>query len=75
MLQEEMKVDGSNLVKPANTSESLYTQYFKEHRSMVDKIFVGQQQTVVDCVSCEHKSRTYLPFLEIVLSIVGMKTI
>ena len=70
-----MKIDISNLTKPANNSESLYSHYFKEHRSMVDKMFVGQQQTVVDCVSCEHKSKTYVPFLEIVLSIVGMKTI
>lgn len=38
-------------------------------------MFVGQQQTVVDCISCEHKSKTYLPFLEIVLTIVGMSSI
>ena len=42
---------------------------------MIDKLFVGQQQTTVNCVSCEHKSKTYLPFLEIVVSIAGLKNI
>lgn len=41
----------------------------------MDKLFSGQQQTVVTCLSCQYKSKTYVPFLEIVLSIGGMKTI
>jgi ubiquitin C-terminal hydrolase len=42
---------------------------------MIDKIFAGQQQTIVNCLSCSYKSKTYLPFLEVVLSIVGLSTI
>lgn len=42
---------------------------------MVDKLFVGQQQTIVNCVSCEYKSKSFIPFLEIVVSIAGLKTI
>lgn len=62
----------SSLAKSGTNLESLYAQYFKEYRSIVDKTFAGQQQTVVTCSFCQFKSMTYLPFLEIVLSIKGM---
>ncbi len=61
--------------KTSNTPESTYSTYFKQHRSIIDKIFAGQQQTIISCNSCEHKSKTYVPFLEIVLNIINMRTI
>lgn len=61
--------------KPVNTSEYLYSLYFRQHKSIIDKLFAGQIQTTVDCLSCENKSITYVPFLELVLPIVNMDSI
>ena len=51
-LQDEMKVDTSSLPKPTNNPESIYSFYFKQHKSIIDRVFAGQQQTIVSCLSC-----------------------
>jgi ubiquitin C-terminal hydrolase len=71
-----MRLDAtSSLAKPNNTPEAIYSDYLRKHRSMIDKLFVGQMLTTVHCVSCDYKSKTFIPFLEVVLSISGYKNI
>ena len=38
--------------KTTNTPESNYGSYFKQYRSIIDKVFAGQQQNIVSCNSC-----------------------
>ena len=70
-----MKMDVSKIPKPEATAESHYAHYFREHKSIVDRVFAGQQETIVTCHACETKSTTYVPFLDIILSILGHDTL
>ncbi len=70
-----MKIELVGQAKTPTEPEQIYAQYFREHRSIVDKIFAGQHQSTVTCMSCDNKSVVHSAFLEIVVSIVGMDTI
>lgn len=62
-------------MKPDNSSESLYALYFRKHKSIIDKLFAGQLQTIVHCLECKNKSITFVTFLELVLPIMGFSTL
>jgi ubiquitin C-terminal hydrolase len=75
LLQDEMKAKPTEKSKPLTSPESIYSSYFQENRSFINTIFAGQQETVVTCSTCQFRSVTYLPFLELVLPIKGMDSL
>ncbi len=65
-----MKTETSLKIKEPQDSENAYYVYMKTNRSIVDRLFAGQIQSLVKCSKCENPSNTFLPFLDISLEIV-----
>ena len=42
---------------------------------MVDRLFAGQQETTVTCLTCKTVSTSYTPFLDIILTLLGHDTV
>lgn len=49
--------------------EMAYSNYFKLNRSIIDRLFIGQRETAVECSKCFVKSVTYDAFLDLQLDI------
>ena len=52
--------DGADSKK---TLQQICSEYFAVRPSIIDKLFSGIQQTIVECVKCGHKSLTCNPFM------------
>lgn len=48
-----------------------YSHYFKNNKSIIDRLFVGQTETVLECSRCNVKSITYNAFIDILLELAG----
>jgi ubiquitin C-terminal hydrolase len=72
MLQEEGKSETTEKPITVKSPEEAYTHYFRQNRSIVDRVFVGQTETVVDCTRCSTKSVTYNAFLDLQLEIFDL---
>ena len=70
MLQEEGKTENTVKSCEGKSSEAVYSHYFKNNKSIVDRLFVGQTEAVVECVRCQVKSVTYDAFIDIQLDLM-----
>ena len=50
-----------------------YSAYFRTNKSIIDKLYVGQTETVVECSKCSVKSATYNAFIDLTLDIVDQQ--
>jgi ubiquitin C-terminal hydrolase len=72
-VQEETTRRGKKVKKEDLGEEDSWDFYCKHNNSIVDDIFGGQLESVVQCETCDNNSYTYDPFLDLCVPVISAR--